>query len=66
MVMAWGSRKYLSASRRIWEGSVAEKSAVCRPSGGFVQDGFDIFDKAHAQHFIGFVQNDGLDMAQVK
>ena len=32
----------------------------------FFQDAFDIVDKAHAQHFIGFVQHQRLQLGQVE
>ena len=33
---------------------------------GFLQDAFDVVDKAHAQHFIGFVEYQGLQLGQVE
>ena len=47
-------------------GRVAEKRAVWRGVGGFCQDGFDIFDEAHAEHLVGFVEDDGLHSAEVQ
>ncbi len=47
-------------------GRVAENSAVCAGGRSFSEDGFDIFDEAHAEHLVGFVENDGVDRAQVK
>ena len=34
--------------------------------GGLLQDPLDIVDEAHAQHFIGLVQNQGLQLAQLE
>ena len=42
----------------------SEKSRVWRVL-GVAHDKVDVIDKAHVQHFIGFVEDDGRNVAQV-
>ena len=47
-------------------GMVAEKRASWRWGGAEYEDGFDVFEEAHVEHFVGFVEDDVFDVVELE
>jgi hypothetical protein len=52
--------------RLIWLGMVAENKRDLARRRGFLQHRLDVVDETHAQHFVGFVEDECIELRKVE